>query len=132
LTAESLTSQSDDVIAVYIIDDDESTRCALARLMRSANMRGIPHASVEEFLESDFEPNRACIVADVHMPENDTLSLPESLQKIGAGIPVIFMTADYSVNTRERIRKAGGRGYFGKPVDDQALLDMIRWAVRST
>ena len=71
------------------------------------------------------------MVADVHMPENKSLALPGRLQEIGSVIPVIFITGDYSVETRERIRKAGGHAYFGKPVDDQALLDTIRWAVRS-
>jgi FixJ family two-component response regulator len=118
-------------IVVHIVDDDESTRCALTRLMRSAGLRGIAYASVAEFLASDFEKSEACIVADVHMPEDNSLSLPAHLQEIGVNIPVIFVTGDYSAETRERIRKAGGRAYFGKPVDDQALLDMIRWAVRS-
>lgn len=118
-------------IVVHIVDDDDSTRRALARLMRSAGMHGIAYASVAEFLESDFEQSEACIVADVHMPEDNSLSLPERLQESGVDIPVIFITGDYSAETRERIRKAGGRAYFGKPVDDQALLDMIRWAVRS-
>ena len=94
-------------------------------------MHGIAYASVEEFLESDFEQRSACIVTDVHLSENDSLSLPDRLQEGGFDIPVIFITADYSAETRERIRTAGGRAYFGKPVDDQALLDMIRWAARS-
>ncbi len=118
-------------IVVHIVDDDESTRRALTRLMRSAGMHGVAYASVAEFLESDVEQSGACIVADVHMPEDNSLSLPGRLQESGVTIPVIFITGDYSAETRERIRKAGGRAYFGKPVDDQALLDMIRWAVRS-
>jgi len=53
--------------------------------------------------------------------------LPELLKERGVDIPVIFLTADYSTATRDRIREAGGRAYFKKPVDDQALIDMIRW-----
>jgi len=118
-------------IVVHLIDDDEPNRRALTRLMRSAGMQGIAYASVAEFLASDFEQSGACIVADVHMPEDNSLSLPERLRESGVSMPVIFITGDYSAETRERIREAGGRAYFGKPVDDQALLDMIRWAVRS-
>jgi len=56
---------------------------------------------------------------------------------LGAGCVILIELAlvlavdIQSAETRERIRKAGGRGYFAKPVDDQALLDMIRWALRS-
>lgn len=94
-------------------------------------MQAVAYARVAEFLESDYKQSNACIVADVHIPEDDSLSLPGRLREIGVDIPVIFITADYSAETRERIRKAGGRAYFGKPVDDQALIDMIRWSVRS-
>ncbi len=125
------TNAANSTVVVHIIDDNESTRRAFTRLMRSAGMHGIAYASVEEFLESDFEQRSACIVTDVHLSENDSLSLPDRLQEGGFDIPVIFVTADYSAETRERIRTAGGRAYFGKPVDDQALLDMIRWAARS-
>lgn len=129
LTAETLISKA--AIVVHIIDDDEPTRRALTRLMLSAGMQGIPHPNVAEFMESGFEKSGDCVIADVHTPENNSLLLPERLQEISVAMPVIFITGDYSVETRERIRKAGGQAYLGKPVDDQALLDTIRWTVHS-
>jgi FixJ family two-component response regulator len=114
---------------VHIIDDDVSTLRATARLLRSAGFDSLAFSSVDEFLESDFQRHHACIVADVHMPGISALELPERLHGLGVDIPVIFVTADYSPNTRERVRRSGGSAYFNKPVDDQALIDMIRWAV---
>ena len=114
---------------VHIIDDDVSTRRALTRLMRSAGFGTLAFASVEEFLASDFQRHHACIVADVHMPGISALELPARLKGLGVDIPVIFVTADYSPDTRERVRDCGGVGYFNKPVDDQALIDTIQWAV---
>jgi FixJ family two-component response regulator len=61
------------------------------------------------------------------MPGISALELPNRLQDRGIDLPVIFVTADYSNATRDRIRTAGGCAYFKKPVDDQALIDMIRW-----
>ena len=61
------------------------------------------------------------------MPGTNALELPRLLQERGLDIPVIFLTADYSDVTRERIRQAGGSGYFNKPVDGQNLIDTIRW-----
>jgi len=49
----------------------------------------------------------------------------------GIDIPVIFLTAFDSNEVRQQARKAGAAGYFRKPVDDQALLDTIRWATSS-
>ena len=113
---------------VHIIEDDASSRRAFVRLMQSAGFEGIPYASVDEFLASHFASRRACIVTDVHMQGLDALELPNRLRERGIRIPVIFVTADYSATTRERIRGAGGHAYFKKPVDDQALIDMIQWA----
>jgi two-component system response regulator FixJ len=114
---------------VYIVDDDSSTRRALARLMRSAGCEGVPYSSVDEFLQSEIHGENVCVVADVHMPGTNALELPRLLRERGLNVPVIFLTADYSDVTRERIHQTGGSGYFKKPVDDQNLIDMIRWAM---
>jgi CheY-like chemotaxis protein len=44
-------------------------------------------------------------------------------------LPVIFLTAFDSEEIREQAKAQGGLGYFRKPVDDQALLDSIQWAL---
>lgn len=119
-------------VTVYLIDDDTSVRCAVTRLMRSAGLDSAAFASVDEFLSSDFETERACIVADVHMLGTSALDLPAELRKRGLDLPVIFITGDYTSETRERIRGAGGRGFFTKPIDDQALLDTIHWLIGSS
>jgi FixJ family two-component response regulator len=112
---------------VYIIDDDISVRRALMRLMLAAGFSSAVFSSVDSFLQSDFQVKNVRIVTDVHMPGIRALKLPKILRQIGIEIPVIYLTADYSADTRKQVRQAGGRGYFAKPVDDNALLDMIRW-----
>jgi FixJ family two-component response regulator len=112
---------------VYLIDNDEPTGRALGRLMRAAGFDSAWFSSVDDFLQLDIKEHDACVVTDVHMPGVSALALPSVLRKRGIDIPVIFLTADYSSATREQIHKAGGRGYFRKPVDDHALIDMIRW-----
>lgn len=123
--AGAKTSQA----VVYLLDDDLSIQRALTRLMRSAGLNSVAFSNVDEFLEFDFQRSKACIIADVHMPGTSALELPARIQALGCQIPVIFLTADYSDETRERIRRAGGNVYFGKPVDDRALLDMIQWII---
>jgi FixJ family two-component response regulator len=117
------------VLTVCIVDDDASTRQALARLMRSAGLNSLLYPSVDDFLRSDISDDSACVIADVHMPGTSALELPRLLQERGLGIPVVFLTADYSDITCERIRRTGGSGYLRKPVDDEHLLDTIRWAM---
>jgi DNA-binding response OmpR family regulator len=59
----------------------------------------------------------------------DPLDLPSLLEKKGKSPPVIFITANDTPETRSRVRKAGAAGYFRKPVDGQALIDLIHWAL---
>jgi FixJ family two-component response regulator len=116
-------------IQVHVIDDEESLRRALLRLLRVANFKASAYNSVDEFLATSVECDLACIVADVHLKGTNSLDLPLRLEQRGLNIPVIFITAYDSSETREQIKKMGAAGYFRKPVDDQALIDAIHWAV---
>ena len=118
-------------IQVYIVDDEPSICTAYARLARSAKMQPRTFASVEDFLASGFTDDNACVISDIQMRGISGLDLPALLARAGHQVPVIFVTAHDTAETRERAQCAGATGYFRKPVDDQALLDAIAWAVGS-
>lgn len=112
---------------VYIIDDNASVRHALDRLIRSADMEPISCSSVDEFLKLNLQTNDSCVVADVLVPGTSTFRLPELLAERQLNIPVIYITASDTDETRNQAKFSGGSAYFRKPVDDQALLDAISW-----
>lgn len=118
-------------ILVYIVDDEPSICTAYARLARSAKMQARTFASVEEFMRADFSDENACVVSDVQFPGKSGLELPVMLGRAGHHLPVIFVTAHDTPETRDLAQRFGAAGYFRKPVDDQALLDAIVWAVNS-
>ena len=114
---------------VYIIDDDESVHRALARLLRSAGFEPRTFASVEAFTASGVDCSSGCVLADISMPGCGGLDLPKHLRRMGCQLPVIFLTAQDTETTRAAARRAGAAGFFRKPVDDQALIDAIEWAL---
>ena len=114
---------------VYVIDDDESVRKAFARLLRSANFRAETFASVEEFLRDPKQTGEACILADILMPDESGFTLQIRLAASGITLPVIVVSASDDAFVRERVRELGASAFFRKPVDDQALLDAIWWAI---
>lgn len=116
-------------IQVYIVDDEPSICTALARLVRSAKMQPHTFASVEDFIRSDFTDENACVISDVRFPGKSGLELPVILGRAGHHLPVIFVTAHDTPETRDRAQRFGAAAYFRKPVDDQALLDAIAWAL---
>ena len=118
-------------IQIYIVDDEPSICTAYARLANSAKMQPRTFSSVEEFLGTKLPDENACVVCDVAMPGVSGLELPGLLAREGRRLPVIFVTAHDTEETRSTAHRMGAAAYFRKPVDDQALLDAIAWAVNS-
>ena len=115
---------------VYIIDDDAAVRQALGRLLRAAGLRAVPLSAVEDLLDCPDAATSACVIADIRMPGVSGLNLPSLLKDRGWDMQVIFLTAQDTDLTRAEAKQAGAAGFFRKPVDDQALIDAIHWALR--
>jgi FixJ family two-component response regulator len=116
-------------VTIYIVEDDDSMRRALERLMLSAGYATATFASVGEFIATECFLEPACVIADARMPGGSGLDLLEKLRARGSGLPVIIVTAHATPEIRAQARQAGVDGYFRKPVDDQALIDAIEWAL---
>jgi FixJ family two-component response regulator len=114
---------------IYIVDDDKSVLKAMKRLIRSMDMDVKTFASGQEFLDSGFKDQNACLIADIKMPAMGGMELQKKVVAKGSKMPVIFITAFDSKNLRSQAKEAGAAGYFQKPVDGQALLDLIQWAL---
>ncbi len=119
-------------VMVFIIDDDDSVQRALARLLHTADYNVMTFASVDQFIASGEWPDDACVIADIRMPGIESSLLPDLLTEKGLHYPVIFLTAQDTRENRAAANKAGAAAFFRKPVDDQALIDSIVWAMRET
>lgn len=115
--------------AVYIVDDDNAVREAFARLLRAAGLEPHPYSSAEQFLEEVRDSPRACLLLDITMPKMNGPQVQARLNDRGIAIPVITVSAHDDEETRAWTRKLGAKMFLRKPVDDQALLDAINWAV---
>jgi FixJ family two-component response regulator len=114
---------------VYVVDDDESVRQAFKRLLSAENMKVQVFESALEFLDSKFTDRNACLIADIKMPGLTGLELRRRLADQGSTLPMILITGLDTDETRAEAQKVGVAGYFRKPIDAQALLDAIRWAL---
>lgn len=114
---------------VHIVDDDESVRTALSRLMRSAGIESRAYESSERFLAEVRNEGNACILMDITMPRISGLDLIKRLKETGITFPVIALSARDDDETRQMAKDLGVRFFLRKPVDDQALIDAISWVV---
>jgi FixJ family two-component response regulator len=113
---------------VYVIDDDESIRRALKRLLRSMGYHAVTFESAEDFMEATSCRGEGCLVLDIRLPGMTGLDLQEKLASSGAKSPVIFMTAHDNPHWQERAKKAGAVAYLRKPFDEQSLLGAMQLA----
>ena len=116
-----------EVPVIAIVDDDDSVRRSLVRVVRSAGYAAEGFASARAFLDWLPEGRAACLLLDVHMSEMSGFDLQDKL-----AVPIIFITAHDDPGTRDRISKSGAAGHLRKPYDEGAVLDAIRRAVRGS
>jgi len=119
-----------ETLHVSIVDDDDSVRKGLSRLMRSAGIESQAYDSPERFLAEVHNEDHACILMDITMPRMNGLELSARLREKGISLPVIAISARDDDDTRQLARDLGVRFFLRKPVDDQALLDAISWVVQ--
>jgi FixJ family two-component response regulator len=113
---------------VSIVDDDESIRRTTKLLIESYGFRAEAFESAEEILKSDLG-RTSCLIVDLQMPGMDGLQLQSRLATMGYRIPVIFITAHDSKESRRRAIQAGAVAFLSKPFSDTQLIETIRSAL---
>jgi FixJ family two-component response regulator len=115
---------------VFLVDDDDSVRRGLGRLIKSGGYEVQTFVSARGFLESgDYNKGPACLVLDVRMPGLSGLDLQRELQAANAILPIIFITGHGDIPTTVRAMKAGAVDFLAKPVKDVVLLRAIEQAL---
>jgi len=115
-------------LRIAVVDDDESVRKALKRLLRAANLDADTFASGQEFLDSLPAQVPDCIVLDLHMPGMNGLDIQRQLARGALRVPIVVITGHDEPQTRAQCLSAGAAAYLRKPLDDEALLDAIHRA----
>ena len=115
---------------ISAVDDDESVRRTTTLLIESFGFRAAAFESAETFLNSGHLHDTSCLIVDVQMPGMDGLQLQSHLAAAGCGIPIIFITAYESKDSRQRAMQAGAAAFLGKPFSDEQLLQIICSALR--
>lgn len=114
---------------VFVVDDDESVRKALKRLIKSVGLNVETFATAQEFLFREKYEGPSCLVLDVRMPGLSGLDLQQELTKADLTLPIIFITGHGNVPMSVRAMKAGAVDFLEKPFEDQVLLDLIQHAI---
>lgn len=114
---------------VHVVDDDESLRAALRRLLTAAGYSVAAYASAGEFLLRPPADAPGCLLLDLRMPGPSGLDLQQALDQHGIRLPVIFLTGHGDLATGIRAMKAGAVDFLSKPVEREPLLAAVERAL---
>lgn len=125
---------------VYLVDDEDVVREALAWLLRSRRLLSEGFANAESFEAmldahtSNWPPTPSCLLLDVRMPGTSGLVLFERLieRKLLEALPVIFLTGHGDVPTAVAAVKRGAFDFVEKPFADNALVDRVEQALQKS
>jgi FixJ family two-component response regulator len=112
-------------IRVHVVDDDDSFRTAIGRMLQACGYPVTLYDSAQAFLAAPRINEPGCVLLDVNMPGLSGLQLQEHLGRIDNPLPIIFLTGHGDVAMSVRAVKAGAEDFLLKPVGREALLDAV-------
>jgi FixJ family two-component response regulator len=113
------------VPVVHVIDDDDSVRKAVTRLLKAAGYETQGYANAGEFLLAAPSAAAGCLVLDVRMPGPSGLELQAALKRQGNSLPIIFVSGHGDIPMSVQAIKAGAVDFLTKPVQRQSLLAAV-------
>jgi two-component system, LuxR family, response regulator FixJ len=113
---------------VYVLDDDESVRRSLERLLRSAKFEPVTFEHPDAFLIAAKTIRAGCLLLDIRLQGMNGLEVQQHLSRIRRDLPVIVLTAQGDTQTVVHAMKAGAIDFLEKPYSDRALLSSIEMA----
>lgn len=116
---------------VFIVDDDDSLRRALTRVLRGPGWAVESFASAEAFLQRLPIHGVGCVLLDVSMPGLSGPDLHARLVEEGSTLPVVFLTAHGDLPTGIGAMKRGALDFLTKPVDEETLLRTLAQAMEA-
>jgi len=114
---------------VAVIEDDESYRVAVQRLLKSASPSVQSFGSAEAFLNSGQQHETGCLIADIRMPGMSGLELQSKLNADHCPISTIFITAHGDEKMRLQAMRGGAVKFLTKPFDCDTLLEAVQVAL---
>ncbi|MCH2108392.1 MAG: sigma-54 dependent transcriptional regulator, partial [Polyangiaceae bacterium] len=115
---------------VLIVDDNAGIRTALSTLLEVNDIESISVETPEAALAAIRTQNVAVVLQDMNYSTDTTggdegMALFRSIHEHAPDLPVLLMTAWTSLETAVQLVKEGAEDYFGKPWDDDKLVNSI-------
>jgi PAS domain S-box-containing protein len=113
-----------------VVDDDDSFRRSVARLLRRSQFDVVDVDSGYKAIATLEQQPFDVVVSDVQMPDGGGLDLLRAIRRIDLDVPVVLMTGEPSLEAAAQAVEYGAFRYLTKPLDTLAFTKTIQHAVR--
>src|SRR5207248_3909781 len=113
----------------FAIDDDQSVRKVINRLLRSAGYDAEMFSSAADFLARNPYPGPSCLIVDVRMPGLNGIDLQKTLIQRRRQEQLVFITGHGDIPMCARAMKAGAVDFLPKPFKPKQLLESVERAL---
>ena len=110
---------------IYLIDDDESMRTSLCRMLKDVGYIVEDFSSAATFLEHSLPVAPAVILLDMQMPDMSGLDLQEKLLQFGRKTPIVFVSGQSHPHQIVKSLKQGAVDFLFKPFNLEDLLKAV-------
>ena len=114
---------------ILVVEDDDSMREAIERLLGAAGFASTAYASADGLLAHGVDPGSACVISDLKLPGMSGLELLAALREREITLPFILITAHDTPGLRQRAMGGGAAAYLAKPFRGTKLLEAVRGAI---
>lgn len=110
---------------IRIVDDDTDLLEATELMLTFSGWRVKCYASASEFLAGDAPSDPGCLILDIRMSDMTGIELQAELNARHYDLPIIVLTGHANVDIAVTTFRAGAFDFLQKPVDEEALMDVI-------
>jgi FixJ family two-component response regulator len=114
---------------VYLVEDDDSVRKALRRLLQASGFDVESFADAASYLAGPEPRAPACIVVDVRMTGMTGFELQGAIAGTPRDLPIVFITGHGGEDVRARALRSGAVDLLFKPVGETELVAAIEKAL---
>jgi FixJ family two-component response regulator len=114
---------------VFVIDDDDSVRKSLGRMLDAADYSVELFKSASEFLSRPAHSGPSCVIVDVQMPGLNGIELQKALIQRRREEQLVFITGHGNIPMCAKAMKAGAVDFLPKPFKHKELLESVERAL---
>lgn len=114
---------------IFLIDDEESVRRAVARLLAQLMLPVRTFGSAEEFLAKTDPTARGCLIVDVNLTGMKGTQLQSLLRNAHWSLPVIAISGSHDPQVESESLRLGAWAFLYKPFDAKTLIDATKAAL---